>query len=53
MGLDKVRQLKKNPDYGNKITYEITPHHLMFQANDIEDKDTKMKCTPPIRDSRE
>ena len=53
VGLDKIRQLKKNPQFEGKITYEITPHHLMFTAADIQDKETKMKCCPPIRDQRE
>jgi dihydroorotase-like cyclic amidohydrolase len=36
-----------------KITYEITPHHLLLSASDIKDKETIMKCSPPIRDARE
>ena len=52
IGLDKIRQMKKTYNLQN-ITYEITPHHLLFSASDICDKETIMKCNPPIRDSRE
>ena len=35
---------------GVRITAETCPHYLSFAAEDIEDKATWFKCTPPIRE---
>ena len=37
----------------DKISVEVTPHHLFFEQKDIEDGDVKMKCNPPIRADNE
>jgi allantoinase len=34
---------------GLPITAECCPHHLHFAAEDIPDRSTTLKCTPPIR----
>ena len=52
IGLDKIRQLKKKKGT-DKLTNEITPHHLYFSSIDIAERQTIMKCYPPIRDSKE
>lgn len=52
-GLARVREIKKNLNFSSKVSYEMTPHHLIFSAQDIADKETNMKCNPPIRDTRE
>ncbi len=51
---DKIRELKeKSSGMRDRISYEITAHHLYFTEKDIQDKDVIMKCSPPIRDDRE
>lgn len=44
--LDHIRFSKKNND---KITAEVTPHHLFFTDNDLQGFDTNLKVAPPIR----
>ncbi len=41
--------IRKAKDSGLKITAETCPHYLFFSAEEIEDGETKFKCTPPIR----
>jgi dihydroorotase len=33
----------------NKITAEVTPHHLFFNDSNLMDYDTNLKVAPPIR----
>lgn len=35
---------------GLPISVETCPHYLFFEAEKIEDGDTRFKCAPPIRD---
>ena len=35
---------------GWPLTVETCPHYLFFDAEEIEDGDTRMKCAPPIRE---
>lgn len=34
---------------GLRITAETCPHYLTFSAEEINDRDTRFKCAPPIR----
>ncbi len=43
---DYIRQMKK---YNNKITAEVTPHHLFFTDEDLITYNTDLKVAPPIR----
>lgn len=52
MAFDCIRDMKKKLNY-NKLTMETSPHHILFSANDIKDKETIMKNNPPIRDTKE
>ncbi|MGY8751751.1 MAG: dihydroorotase [Fidelibacterota bacterium] len=44
--LDHIRLSKKSND---KVTAEVTPHHLFFTDNDLQGFDTNLKVAPPIR----
>ena len=46
--VDMIRNAKKE---GLKLTVETCPHYLYFSADEIQDNDTRFKCTPPIRDN--
>ncbi|MBC8345412.1 MAG: dihydroorotase [Candidatus Marinimicrobia bacterium] len=43
---DHIRQMKKS---NNKITAEVTPHHLFFTDEDLTTYNTHLKVAPPIR----
>jgi allantoinase len=45
--IDIIRAAKNE---GLKLTVETCPHYLTFTSVEIADKETKFKCTPPIRD---
>ena len=45
-GLDLIKQAKKN---GLNITCSVTPYHLFFNDEDLEDYDTNLKVNPPLR----
>ncbi len=34
------------------VSCSLAPHYLYFTSADIEDKDTRFKCRPPIRDEK-
>ena len=44
--LDHIRIAKRNND---KVTAEVTPHHLFFTDDDLQKFDTNLKVAPPIR----
>ena len=44
--LDHIRSAKRKND---KVTAEVTPHHLFFTDNDLQKFDTNLKVAPPIR----
>lgn len=46
--LDLVRQAKSE---GLNVTAEVTPHHLYFNTETIDPKNTSFKMNPPIRSS--
>ncbi|KAH8647280.1 putative allantoinase Dal1 [Xylariales sp. PMI_506] len=41
--------LKQAVDQGIKITAETCSHYLTFSAEQVQPKDTRFKCCPPIR----
>lgn len=43
---DHIRNMKKKSD---KITAEVTPHHLFFTDKDLMNFDTNLKVAPPVR----
>ncbi|KAK2644080.1 hypothetical protein Ddye_019275 [Dipteronia dyeriana] len=43
--------LKEAKNKGDSITIETCPHYLAFSAEEIQDGDTRFKCSPPIRDA--
>ncbi|MFT4547739.1 MAG: dihydroorotase [Verrucomicrobiales bacterium] len=45
-GLETVRRAKND---GVNVTCEVTPHHLIFDENDIVDYDANFKVNPPLR----
>ncbi len=45
-GMETVRRFK---EAGVPVTCEVTPHHLLFNENDIVDYDTNYKMSPPLR----
>ncbi|OVA00577.1 Amidohydrolase 1 [Macleaya cordata] len=46
--LDMIKGAKSS---GDSITVETCPHYLAFSSEQIQDGDTRFKCSPPIRDS--
>ena len=42
--------LSKARAEGLPLTVETCPHYLFFSSEDIPDRDTRFKCTPPIRE---
>ncbi|KAJ7946971.1 allantoinase [Quillaja saponaria] len=46
--LDLIKEAKTS---GDSITVETCPHYLAFSADEIQDGDTRFKCSPPIRDA--
>ncbi len=48
---DAIDLIRKAKDEGLKLTVETCPHYLFFSSGQISSKDTRFKCTPPIRDN--
>lgn len=45
-GVEMVRRAKEE---GLPVTAEVTPHHLMFSDEDLQNYDTHFKMNPPLR----
>ena len=48
---DEVPQLREARQAGLPLTVETCPHYLYFSAEDVSDGDTRLKCSPPIREN--
>ena len=46
LGMETIRWWKEQ---GVKVTAEVSPHHLMFNEEDIGEYDTHYKMNPPLR----
>lgn len=46
MGMETIRWWK---EMGAKLTAEVSPHHLLFNEEDIGNYDTNYKMNPPLR----
>jgi len=46
LGMETIRWWKK---MGAKLTAEVSPHHLLFNEEDISNYDTHYKMNPPLR----
>tara|TARA_B100000674_G_C37847496_1_gene918352 strand:+ start:138 stop:992 length:855 start_codon:yes stop_codon:yes gene_type:complete len=46
IGMETIRWWKQ---MGAQVTAEVSPHHLMFNEEDIGDYDTHYKMNPPLR----
>lgn len=46
IGMETIRWWKER---GAKVTGEVSPHHLIFNEEDIGDYDTHYKMNPPLR----
>ncbi|XP_058771601.1 allantoinase-like [Vicia villosa] len=46
--LDLIKEAKRR---GDSISVETAPHYLTFSSEEIPDRDTRYKCSPPIRDA--
>ena len=42
--------IKKAREEGLPLTVETAPHYLFFSSEEIKDKNTMLKCAPPIRE---
>ncbi len=49
---EALGMIKEAKAEGLKLTVETCPHYLFFSSEEIPDKDTTFKCTPPIRDNK-
>jgi len=47
LGMETIRWWKQRGDV--KVTAEVSPHHLLFNEDDIGDYDTHYKMNPPLR----
>jgi len=47
LGMETIRWWKSRGDV--KVTAEVSPHHLIFNEEDIGDFDTNYKMNPPLR----
>jgi dihydroorotase len=47
LGMETIRWWKNRGDV--KVTAEVSPHHLLFNEEDIGDFDTNYKMNPPLR----
>lgn len=47
-----VEMIREAKNEGLPLTTETCPHYLYFSSEEIPDNDTRFKCTPPIRDSK-
>ncbi|MEO7101561.1 MAG: dihydroorotase [Luteolibacter sp.] len=47
LGMETIRWWKSRGDV--KVTAEVSPHHLLFNEEDIGDFDTNYKMNPPLR----
>jgi dihydroorotase len=45
-GMEAIRRFKED---GVKVTCEVSPHHLIFNEEDVQDYDTHYKMNPPLR----
>ena len=48
-----VEHIKRMKSRDNKITAEVTPHHLFFNDEDLLQYDTRLKVAPPIRSEKD
>ncbi len=49
-GMETIRRFKEQMgDDGFRVTCEVSPHHLIFNEDDIQDFDTHYKMNPPLR----
>jgi dihydroorotase len=48
--VDLIAQAKAD---GVRITAEVTPHHLMFDHEDVRGSDTRFKMMPPLREPQD
>ena len=48
--ISHIKSMKKKND---KITVEVTPHHLFFSDEDLYTFDTNLKVAPPIRTKKD
>ena len=46
-----VKHIKEMKSTNNKITAEVTPHHLFFNDEDLVNYNTNLKVAPPIRNN--
>ena len=51
LGMETIRWWKSRGDV--KVTAEVSPHHLLFNEEDIGDFDTNYKMNPPLRTKRD
>ncbi|MCR4336160.1 MAG: dihydroorotase family protein [archaeon] len=50
-GLALVKKAKKRMN-GNKVTCEVTPHHLFLDSSDYKKLGNLMKCNPSIKEAK-
>lgn len=49
-GMETIRKFKEEGGKpGFRVSCEVSPHHLIFNENDIRDYDTNYKMNPPLR----
>ncbi len=46
---ESVELIEQYQNYSNKISAEVTPHHLTLTEKEVETFDTNLKMNPPLR----
>jgi allantoinase len=49
---DSISQIRSAKEKGLPLSVETGQHYLYFSAEEIQDKQTVLKCAPPIRDKQ-
>jgi dihydroorotase len=44
-----LRSVDRFREEGVRVSCEVTPHHLLFSCEDLEEHDTSLKMNPPLR----
>lgn len=50
---DSIPLIERAKAEGLKVTAEVSPHHLFFSSDDIDEGNTSFKMNPPIRSAQD
>tara|TARA_Y100001970_G_scaffold26569_1_gene32028 strand:- start:2219 stop:3511 length:1293 start_codon:yes stop_codon:yes gene_type:complete len=50
---ESIELIKNYKDKNTDVTCEVSPHHLFFTDNDLENYDSNLKVSPPLRSKKD